>query len=75
MSWDQITCPHCHWIFTANLTDQLQKDLVLLYDTAKHYHETTGEDFYLLSPTEQRKLLEEMDEKRQEATKLSTSGT
>lgn len=38
---------------------ELEKDLVLVYDTAKEFHEATGLDFYTdIEPVAQRKFLE-----------------
>jgi hypothetical protein len=37
---------------------ELEKDLVLVFDTAAALHEATGLDFYDLEPTVQRELLD-----------------
>ena len=41
---------------------ELEKDLVLVFDTAADLHEATGIDFYSLSPTVQRQYLENYKE-------------
>lgn len=44
---------------------ELEKDLVLVFDTAADLHEATGIDFYSLSPTVQRQYLENYKEDHQ----------